>query len=212
VRVMVGAEETGIDLQRIPGIAANQVRTGIREDNRDAIDLVLRIAEFHRDLVMAADYSNADLYVPTGAERLLAQKIARLNLGRSATEGFSKLLDLNGLPNVEEAVASEKLQLIDLWRLRQGKEALEFRGWLQSASPGDARDLERLYVSTLSAQPWISSTRTRVLRFVITTAAGFLGPVGSSIVSVIDSFFVERWLQGYTPKLFLDRYRDLFKH
>jgi hypothetical protein len=211
VRAMVGAGEPSIDLQRIPGIAANEVRTGIREDNRDAIDLVLRIAEFHRDLVMATDCSNADLYVPTGAEQLLAQKIARLNLGRSRTEGFSKLLDLNRLPNIGEAVVSGKVNLIDLWRLRQRKEARQFRAWLRNASPEDARDLERLYVSTLSRQSWINSTSARTLRFVITTAAGVVDPIGGFIVGATDSFFVERWLHGYNPKLFLDRYQDLFK-
>ncbi|NKE71313.1 hypothetical protein [Candidatus Manganitrophus noduliformans] len=211
VRNIVGANEGHIDLQRLPGIAANQLRTGIREDNRDAIDLVLRIAEFHRDLLIAADYPTADLYVPEGAERILAQKITRLNVSSTFTEGLFKLLDLNELPNVEEAVTSGKVDLVDIWCLRQKKEAYEFRRWLKNASPKDARDLERLYVSVLGSQSWISSTPGRVLRFVITTASGILGPLGSSIVGAIDSFFLERWLGGYSPKLFLDRYQNLFK-
>jgi len=211
VRASVGVREPPTDLQRLPGLTANQMRMGIRENGRDAINLVLCVAEVHRDLVMAADYPTADLYVPRGSERLLAQKIARLKLGTVATEGFSKVLDLNGLPDVEAAVSCGRLQLIDLWRLRQSKEAGEFRRWLRIASPEDARALERLYVSALASQPWISSTQARVLRFAITTAAGALGPLGSFIASAVDTFFAERWLRGYSPKLLFDRYRDLFK-
>jgi hypothetical protein len=64
------------------------------------------------------------------------------------------------------------LQMTDVWRLRQTREAREFRQWLQQATPSDGRDLERLYVSALNSHPRISSPQESIT-CIFPTLAGY---------------------------------------
>jgi hypothetical protein len=48
------------------------------------------------------------------------------------------------------------------------------------------------------------------VRFALTTIVGSVEPVSGAIVGIIDSFFVEKYLAGYRPKLMFDEIRKLF--
>jgi hypothetical protein len=210
IRAAVGGASS-IDLKRLPGLGPNQIRASVRDESPDAIDLVLRIAEVHRDLLMASDSGIADLYVPSGTEVIVTQKFGRLRSQNARSAGFLNILDLNNLPDIAVAITSGMLQMPDVWCLRQTREARAFRQWLQQATPSDGRDLERLYMSALNSSPRISSLPVRALRFLVTTAVGLADPLGGIVIDGVDSFLTERWLRGYSPKFFIDRYRDMLR-
>jgi hypothetical protein len=64
-------------------------------------------------------------------------------------------------------------------------------------------------VSTLESIPFIDSLPIKTIRFLITTCAGLIEPLTGLTTGVIDSFFVQKWLAGYSPRLFIDDLRKL---
>jgi hypothetical protein len=170
-------------------------------------DVVLWAADLNVQVRMAAAVGGADLHGSEKSRDVLKDKLLSAGIPEAKTKGFGRLLDLSRLPGIAQLVVSRKLSLSELLRIRESKEAVEFRSWLTCAEPNDARDLQRLYIQSLSKVPSISSVPSRIFRFALTTAIGLKGPIIGAVAGVIDSFFVESWLGGYRPKLFFDHLR-----
>lgn len=73
----------------------------------------------------------------------------------------------------------------------------------------DLRDLEKAYVASLPDVSLVNTLPVKALRFIITATVGAIDPVISIVIGSIDGFFVEMWLTGYAPKLFIDEMRNL---
>jgi hypothetical protein len=69
--------------------------------------------------------------------------------------------------------------------------------------------LEKAYVAALGKSTAYTSLPVRVLRCIITTSLGAVEPISGTLVGAGDSFFIEKWLAGYSPRLFLDQMRRL---
>ena len=206
---IAGQRRAHLDLNRLPGVGPDQARVLGLEGLKDPVDLVLRVAEINMELLMSSLAGEADLLTSQGAEKILAGKLKRAGASQTLLEGFVRLLDLNGIPDIEAAITAEILSLSDLLTLRAKAEAREFREWLRKADITDARELERLYVASLRNTPGVSSLPAKHLRFALTTAAGALNPLAGLGAGALDNYFVERWLAGYSPKVFFDELAKL---
>ncbi len=49
----------------------------------------------------------------------------------------------------------------------------------------------------------------RMLRFVATGVAGLVAPGLGTAAGVADSFFLDRWLKGHSPNLFMNQLKKL---
>ncbi len=176
----------------------------------DPIDLLLWTADLNLRIRMASLASGADLESSPNTAVVLKDKVSRSHAAESRMSGFGRLLDLNRIPNVPKLVAEGSIAFESLVDFRDGKSARQFRSWLARAEPTDARDLERLYIDSLSNLPAVSSMPSRIFRFGITTILGAFAPISAIALSVVDSFFVERWLSGFQPKMFFDSMRVRF--
>jgi hypothetical protein len=206
----LGGNRPIIDLKRIPGIDPNQLKVSNYGLIQDPTDIVLRVAEFNLAAVMATQLGNCDLYAPTGADLLLASKLARSGINTSTLEKFINLLDLNNVPDPGVAVAAGNITLDEIWKLRESSASVKFRAWLKAAQPENARELEKMYVTSLGQKGFHEALPGKVIRFAITTAAGMLNPIVGTGIGMVDSFFVVRWLQGSTPQLFLDQLSNIY--
>jgi hypothetical protein len=56
----------------------------------------------------------------------------------------------------------------------------------------------------------VGSLPVRIIRFVLTTGLSFANPAVGIGLGVVDSFFVDRLLKGYRPKMMFDRLSRLF--
>jgi hypothetical protein len=56
----------------------------------------------------------------------------------------------------------------------------------------------------LEKKNWIDSLPSRILKFVITNAASVLFPPAGLALDVVNNFFLDEYLKGYSPKLFMD--------
>lgn len=198
-----------VHLTHLAGVAPNEFRVLNIEQIRDGIDLVLRVAEVNLEILMAHLYGKADLGTSVGAETILRQKLARSGATPQLVEKFQRLLELENIPDIRPIVAAGDVSVQEIWKLRRRKEARRFRKWLREAEPVNARDLEKAYVAALGKSSVYASLPARIIRFILTTAVGAVEPISGTIAGATDSFFIEKWLEGYSPRLFLERIRAL---
>jgi hypothetical protein len=198
-----------IDLTKVPGIDSNQMKVSNTDPISTPADLILRIAEINMAIIMGEQFGQADVFTPHGAESLLKAKLARAKATPTALENFLHLLDLENIPDPSAAVKLGELSLEDIWKIRRNRNSRKFRKWLREADLGSGRDLEKIYVRSLGQKSFYSNFPMKAIRFAVTKAADAVLPGSGTVLEVGDSFFIEKWVKGYTPKLFLDNLRNL---
>lgn len=198
-----------INLAHLPEVEVNQMRVSGIDEINDAVDLVLRVAEVNMEIEIAATVNGADIFTSAKTEDILNSKLQRARSGQESTKGLTQLFELTNLPNIELVVANNKLPFSDVWSVRSSKNATKFREWFRKARVEDARDIEKAYVDSLSKIPSVASLPTKTLRFVVTAVAGLLEPFTGLVTGAVDNFFLEKWLSGYNPRLFIDEMRKL---
>lgn len=198
-----------LDLARLPGVAPNEMRVCGIENPNDAVDLVLRVAEINLDIRMATQAGNVDLLTSERTASVLKSKLKRFRLSPEVLEGFIKLLALTNVPNIEGAIIDSSLSFDDIWKARSSKNAVEFRKWIRMAEITDAEELSKAYVANLENVGTVGSFPVKSLRFLVTTAVGIFSPIAGLAIGSADSFFLDKWMSGYAPKLFIDEMRSL---
>jgi hypothetical protein len=198
-----------INLEMLEEVTPRQTRvlgqTGIYGDAfHDVVDLVLRVAEINMELLMATQSDNADLFTLQGTEKILKQKLAHAKVPQRLLNGFTRILDLSNIPDIRPAVVKGELQISEIWKIRQSSKGKKFREWLREVEPKSARDLERVYVEAVGKNTLADALPMTSIRFAITSLVGMIDPVVGLGAGVIDSFFVDNWLKGFSPKLFFD--------
>lgn len=196
-------------LNRLPEVGPDQMRVSGIEVVNDPVDFILRIAEVNLEMAMSVQANNADIYTSEKTEKIFNSKIARCAAGHNVVDGFMRLLELINVPDIENAIINNNLIFDDVLKVRSSKNGTMFRQWLQQADIEEARDLEKAYVASLQEVPFINTLPGKTLRFIVTTAVGALQPVAGLVSGCADSYFVEKWLSGYAPKLFIDEMRAL---
>jgi len=210
----VRRDDGSVDLRWLPQVGPDQMRV-LRADGRirDPVDLVLRVAEVNMELLMADQAGGADLMTSQGSERLLQEKIRRAGASQEVLNGFMNLLELNGLPDIRAGIVDGTVSVSDLWWIRNGPDAQQFRKWLRDEGPRDANEFVGAYIRALGRETLADKVPVRLLRLAITSVAGLIpgvgGLVGGLAADAVDSFFVEKWLEGYSPKLFIDELQSL---
>ena len=202
-------DKAELGLTRLPDVGPDQMRVSGVETVNDAADLVLRVAEVNLEICIAVHARNADIYTSERMEDILTAKLVRSALGHTLRDAFVRLLELANVPDVEKAIEDSSLSFEELWRARCSKKAIGFRKWLRDASVEDASELAKAYVASLENIPKVKTFKAKCLRFILTAAAGVGSLPAGLAISAVDSFFLERWLHGYSPKFFIDEMRKL---
>jgi hypothetical protein len=199
-----------IDLTRLPGVKPDDMKVSSQNPIKEAVDVVLKVAEVNLSLLMANQIGDCDLSVPEGTQDLLISKLVRSGMRLNTANNFIQLLDLNNLPDPGKAIISGDLSLSDIWKLREKSLSKKFRNWLRSAKTDDARELEKMYVESLGKDSIIDTLPVGIIRFAIILGVGMVNPLVGLGVDIADSFFVDKWLNGFTPKLFIDQLNRLY--
>lgn len=202
-------EKGELDLQQLPSVGPDKLQISSIGVINDPVDLLLRIAEVNLEFVISNEVGGIDLFTSEDADYLFQNKLKRVGIQQYLVDGFTKLLELNNLPNIELAVINDQIPITKVWEIRQRKESRQFRAWLREVQPSDTRELEKAYVAAISKNDDYSSLPVRVIRFVMLNAIGLVNPIAGLISGGIDSFFLEKISAGYSPKLFFDRLRKL---
>jgi len=192
----------------VSGVDKKQIRFLSHKNIENNIDLILRVGEINIELLMGNQFGKSDLCTSIGADKLLLQKLRRKGINQDLLENFLPLLQLNKIPDIRPAIEAGDITLPEIWKLRQNKQSQEFRKWLRASNPKDSRELEQAFVASLGNNSLYSSLPVRTLRFVVTQAASYIHPAAGPLSSAAD-IYLENWLNGYSPSLFMDDLRKL---
>ena len=130
----------------------------------------------------------------------LNTNIERANNSYRNIEHFSEAYSC-GFLSLGKAFTEKIISPIELLNKLNDNNSQKFRKWL-SEIPENTQLTGEFYneCEARLSQKWI----TKIIRFCLTTAAGFL-PVISVPVSALDQFVVDRMIDGWKPKIFLDK-------
>jgi len=198
-----------INFNNLSGIAKNQFRVLNIEKLNDGIDVVLRVAEINVEIMLSSLYYGASIGTSIGAENLIKRKVQKAAGKEIRTNQFYSLLELEKIPDIRQAIISDELTITDIWKIRNKRKAKKFRKWLGDVNSTNSRELEQAYIEVLGKSSLFNSIPLRVIRFLATNSIGAINLPAGIISGMSDSFFLDKWLGGYSPKLFLEEIRKL---
>ena len=200
------------DLDQLAGIGPKNVQIHGGPDSNwqgDEIGVVLALAATNLELRMLqlAECSDASTASPVG--HLLRAKAERC-CGEHASSGFAVLREIANLPDIGESILQGSTAVDRLIRLRQSRNVEQFRCWFHENCRSDPLGTAREYAKLLEEVPPVRSLPARVLRFIITATLGLLpgGTLIGTAAGAIDSFLLDGWFSGHSPKLFIDDLRQ----
>jgi hypothetical protein len=130
-------------------------------------------------------------------------------------ERFDCIVELHGLPDVEQA-AAQAIDVDQLLEVRSSEECREFRAWLRTLDSADDQEIRERVASLAEATSRVvHSGGGKVARFLVTTGLGAIPGVGFFAgigAGALDQFVVEKVIGEPGPASFLSRfYRSLVK-
>lgn len=109
---------------------------------------------------------------------------------RGPEQRFHRVVAVAGLPEIS---ADSRIDIEKVLKIRCQPEALEFRAWLADMDKLSDSEIQRR-ISSFTAKLGLAAQRGtgRVLRFLLTTAAGFVPPLGFAL-SALDQFALDKF-------------------
>jgi len=129
----------------------------------------------------------------------------------SLNDSFSKIRELEKLPDISKLIISGNLTFNDIVRIRESKNGAKFRAWLGESiilSDYDINEIQRIYFEDCTKKTKLQNINEN--SFVKTAKIGFgflLSPLISAGFSVIDAA-TEKVLDKWRPNFFI---RDIKK-
>jgi hypothetical protein len=203
-------------LDRLVGIGPDQVRIAESLDPAvfgDEIDTVLRISRANLELHLAMRSGCLDSTTGTPMGHLLKGKRERINPEQAPFENYATLKELAGIPDLSAYVLDASVDLrhyrvADLLRAKHTRDGDEFRTWFHANCRTEGAEVARRYIDLLQQTQFTNTLPGKTVRFLATTAAGFLDPIAGIVVGAVDSLFGD-FLRRSSPKFFIEDLRQI---
>tara|TARA_R110000796_G_scaffold248427_2_gene375193 strand:+ start:1678 stop:2895 length:1218 start_codon:yes stop_codon:yes gene_type:complete len=158
----------------------------------------LRVCEVAQGFVLQSKCNAESIIQDSISESYLRQKIILNSNSVTKTEGFEYLLQKKGIPDLFYLFKRNILSVDDVIKIRDSGQASIFRKWLKS----NDFDKEKLVSAVLKKKT--KSIKASAVRFLYPTIIGlFNAPLGIT-ASAIDSFFIPKLLDNWSPEVYLD--------
>ncbi|MBW2662980.1 MAG: hypothetical protein JRD93_13545 [Deltaproteobacteria bacterium] len=198
------------DMDYLAGVGPSDVRIYGGPDGQwcgDEVDIVMALAATNIELrvTQLAGCEDASSASPIG--QMLKAKAFR-TLGNEVAESFVEFREIAGVPDICEAVFQKQINIAEIRKLAHSRDGAMFREWFHENCRSDPVTIGREYVSLLKQVPRVQSFSVRGIRFITTTLVGQI-PILGQLVAAVDSFFVDSWFRGHSPKFFVDKIVEL---
>lgn len=205
-------------MDRLAGINAKEVRiyggANSEQWKGDEIDNVLLLAATNLELHLMNKASCEDLMTSNPIGHILKAKVDRCLKGQVSDNTFTTLKEIANIPDIGEGVLTKQIDIKSLLRIKQSREGEAFRKWFHAHCRDDAKTMAKEYIKLMEQIPKINSLPLRILRFILTTGIGTIphvGPLLGTVASITDSFFIDKWLHGSSPKFFIENLKQISK-
>ncbi len=173
---------------------------------------IISVLRMNLDLWLAQHVGCVDGTSSGPIGHVLKGKTERSLAGQAATTSFATLRQVADLPDLGAGIMAGQIKVDQLIKLAKTRRGEQFRQWFHDACRDDPILVAKEYVTLLREIPRAQSLPIRILRFLAVNAVGLIpgfGTVANFTIGVVDSFFIESWLKGNSPKYFIDDLRQL---
>ncbi|NUN63223.1 hypothetical protein HCU40_00320 [Pseudanabaena biceps] len=193
------------DFLALPGMEAMQVRVIGSGTNPkiNPVDALLALALFNIELYLSLklDCTSSSTGSPLGD--LIDIKLDRLVEQSVRSKNMWSLLEINNVPDLGKLDLTDGCNFKDLLKVIRSQNANEFRKWFHDRKTLDEREIFKEYVGLLSEVPAIQTIPSKAIRFCVGNGLGFV-PVVGQMFSFIDTFLLEKFLKGNSPRYFIE--------
>ena len=193
------------DLLALPGMEDMQVRVIGPETNPkiDPVDALLVLALFNIELYLSLKFDCTSSSTGSPLGDLLDIKLDRLVEQSVRSRNMWSLLEINNVPDLGKLDLTDGCNFKDLLKVIRSQNANEFRKWFHDRKTLDEREIFKEYVGLLSEVPAIQTLPSKAIRFCVGNGLGFV-PVVGQVFSFIDTFLLEKFLNGNSPRYFIE--------
>ncbi|RRN54611.1 hypothetical protein EIM48_13755 [Pseudoxanthomonas sp. SGNA-20] len=164
--------------------------------------LIVSLAQARADLAMAG-YYGCDFRTSLASSEVVRLRSSDLlrRSGMNADElSLFREVVLDGFPHLGRLLDEGDKTPEDFFSLLEASD--KFGCWISGVAPDEKLVAE--YLRSTASRVWIDSSPGRLLRFVFSFGAGMANPAVGAVVSLADSFLLERLLGGWRPSHFID--------
>jgi hypothetical protein len=142
------------------------------------------------------------------------------NIGKAynISENTSRILNIEGLPNLKEFFTQEKIDFESVFRIRHLSNAKYFRKWINNVGENsNATEITKEYLNEIKGtNKFFASSEGKFLRnlgvFGITSVIGTLTAGSAGLVAgyglgLLETYFLDNILLGKHPSMFIDDLR-----
>lgn len=197
-------KETQNDLKNEPFVTDNSI---LRKNKRGLTEFhelnILRLHELNTVAVTAGLLSADALKTDGEINELMNRKCASVfrEKMKDGVSSIQSILHKKGFPDLGELFYNHVIDLDDILKLRNSLQGKFFRYWAMK----DAYDEAEMQKDIMnSVHTLLGSKISGAIRFVACSAIGLFGSLPGIAASAIDSFILNRILQGWHPNFFLD--------
>jgi hypothetical protein len=192
------------DLLALPGMEDMQVRVIGPGTNpkTNPVDALLALALFNIELYLSLELDCTSSSTGSPLGDLIDIKLDRLVEQSVRSKNMWSLLEINNIPDLGKLDLTDS-NFKDLLKVIRSQNANEFRKWFHDRKTLDEREIFKEYVGLLSEVPAIQTLPSKAIRFCVGNGLGFV-PVIGQVFSFIDTFLLEKFLQGNSPRYFIE--------
>ncbi len=206
-------------MDRLAGIQPNEVRCygGPDADSwrGDEIDMLMHLAAANVELRLSETVKCEDGITLNPIGHLLKAKTERSIGSGTPYDSLARLTELNRIPDIasfvlDKPASTRAEQLSKIMRLKRSRDGAAFRRWFHANCRENPQEVAKRYVDLLKQVPTVSKLPVRILRFLaVLGLIPVLGPVLGLAASALDSFVVDRWFRGHSPKFFIENLKQV---
>lgn len=179
----------------------HKVKWGGSGDLRPA-NLLLDILNAKNELIFASHFGG-EMYTSSLTSKLIDLKCAgllkRANIDQVNIDNFTKSINQEA-PRIKDCIDSGERSFDDFLQLLDKSE--KFKSWLVDRNPDV--DLVAEYIQAITSEGWIQSIPSKSIRYILSGIAGVIEPISGNLVSLADSFLIEKIFGGWKPNRFVN--------
>ncbi|WP_018479351.1 SEC-C metal-binding domain-containing protein [Pontibacter roseus] len=164
---------------------------------------ISRLLQANRSLVYQNELNIDNLSTEASIQGLVNIKIRPFLSAKTSQpiELFDRILTDKAIPDLTNLYIDKHLLIDDVLSMRDNISGKKFRTWLESINYNKAEVYRQLLSRTRNIT---DATLTKIIRWAYPNIVGMVEPISGTIVSVVDSFLLDKVLKGWHPNFFLD--------
>ncbi|HEY5967574.1 MAG TPA: hypothetical protein VIU35_06330 [Chitinophagaceae bacterium] len=179
----------------------------IKSKDKDHVEIndilkILRLLRINSGLVYASHINTDNLFVDGAIKSILNSKLSPI-VKDNTKDSIGLINDINlkkAIPDLSELYLKKIISIQDFISIIENSNGTKFRKWLASQEYSQDAVIREL----LKERPNFDTALVKGIKFIITNAVGLINPVLGLSVSAVESFILNRFLNGWHPNLFLD--------